>query len=78
MINIFWWIRQILLILVGCGFLLFGVQILISAYSLKDPASFILTFFASNLIILISGVLVLGFINRIRLVLRNSKKHSQR
>ena len=78
MTHIFWWIRQILLILVGCGFLLFGVQILISAYSLKDPASFILTFFASNLIILISGVLVLGFINRIRLVLRNSKKHSQR
>ena len=78
MVNIFWWIRQILLILVGCGFLLFGVQILISAYSLKDPATFILTFFASNLIILISGVLVLGFINRIRLVLRHFKNHSQR
>ena len=75
---IFWWIRQILLIVVGCGFLVFGVHILISAYQLKDPMSFILTFFASNLIILISAVLVIGFINRIRLVLKHLKNNPQR
>ncbi|MFP4349224.1 MAG: hypothetical protein ACOC3W_07460 [Thermodesulfobacteriota bacterium] len=62
--SLIWWIRQILLTLVGCFFLLFGVQILIGAYGLNDPFSFILTFFASNLIILISAVLIIGFIYR--------------
>ncbi len=61
---LFWWIRQLLLILLGCFFLMFGIQILIASYGLNDPFSFILTFFASNLIILISAVLVLGFIYR--------------
>ncbi len=45
-------------------FLLFGIYILIAAYHLKNPYAFIMTFFASNLIILISAVLVLGFILR--------------
>jgi hypothetical protein len=62
--SFFWWVRQILLTLVGCFFLLFGVQILIGAYGLNDPFSFILTLFASNLIILISAVLIIGFIYR--------------
>ncbi len=62
--SLFWWVRQILLTLVGCFFLLFGVEILIGAYGLNDPFSFILTFFASNLIILISAVLIIGFIYR--------------
>ena len=57
-----WWIRKIILILAGCFFLLFGIQLLISAYRLNDPFLFIMTFFASNLIILISGALLAGFI----------------
>jgi Kef-type K+ transport system membrane component KefB len=48
----------------GVFFLLFGVFILISAYNLDNPFWFIMTFFASNLIILISGALLLGFILR--------------
>ena len=64
MFNAFWWIRQVILVMVGCFFLVFGVQVLIAAYQLKDPFNFIMTFFASNLIILISATLVAGFIIR--------------
>ncbi len=58
-------VRLILLILVGCFFLAFGTYLLIAAYHLKDPFNFIMTFFASNLIILISASLVIGFFIRL-------------
>ena len=57
-----WWIRQIILTLVGGFFLFFGVNLLILAYHLNDPFGFIMTFFASSLMILISAALLLGFI----------------
>ena len=43
-------------------FLLFGIYLLILAYHLTDPVSFIMTFFASNLVILISAVMLLGLV----------------
>ena len=64
MSNFLWWIIQIMFSLLGCFFLLFGVFVLISAYHLDNPAWFVMTFFASNLIILISGALLVGFILR--------------
>jgi hypothetical protein len=64
--SAFFWIRHVLLIATSCFFLLFGIQVLVSAYQLKDPFTFILTFFASNFIILISGALLVGFVLRIR------------
>jgi len=64
MYSVFWWLRQVILILAGCFFLAFGIHILIASYKLKDPYSFIMAFFASNLIILISATLILGFIIR--------------
>jgi len=73
MFNIFWWLRQAILVLAGCFFAFFGILILISAYKLEDPYSFIMQFFASNLIILISGTLVLGFVLRMVKVYRLSK-----
>ena len=48
---------------------------LISAYKLKDPYSFIMAFFASNLMILISATLVLGFVLRMVNVYRLSKNN---
>ena len=71
---IFWLIRQVVLILIGAFFLYYGVQMLISSYDLKDPFIFIMTFFASNFIILISATLVFGFTYRIIMALRQSKK----
>jgi len=65
-----WWARQILFTLAALFFLVFGINLLISAYSLEDPFSFIMTFFASNLIILISLVMLVGFFFQIRKVVR--------
>lgn len=63
--------RYIVLIVVACFFLFLGIQTLIFAYQLNDPFSFVLTFFASNLIILISAALAIGFIFRIAASFRN-------
>ena len=65
MANLFWWIKHIALLLAGGFFLLFGINLLISAYQLNDPFSFVMTFFASNFIILISAALLLGFVMRV-------------
>jgi membrane protein implicated in regulation of membrane protease activity len=65
MTMMFWVIKQILLILAGCFFLVFGVSVLIESYGLKDPFSFVLTFFASNLMILISAAILLGLVLRL-------------
>ena len=55
------WIKYLLLALLACFLILFGIQLLISAYHLKDPFSFVMTFFASNLIILIGAAFLVGF-----------------
>ena len=74
MFRTFWWLRQIILILAGCFFLAFGIHILNAAYRLTDPFSFIMAFFASNLIILISATLILGFVLRMIKVYRILKE----
>lgn len=60
--TLFWRVRQGIFIVIGGFFLFFGIHLLLAAYRLKDPGYFVLTFFASNLMILISAVLLLGFI----------------
>ncbi len=71
---IFWWIRQVVLILIGAFFLYYGIIQLISSYNLKNPFIFIMTFFAANFIILISGTLIFGFAYRMVTAFRNAKK----
>jgi hypothetical protein len=73
MSNLFWWIWQIILISVGAFFLYFGIRLLISAYELKDPFTFLMTFFASNFIILISSTLIIGFAYRMIKAFKQSK-----
>jgi hypothetical protein len=68
-----WWLGQVGLILVASLFLVFGVQLLIAAYELPDPFSFIMTFFAASLIILISLALLAGFLLRLHSVYRYLK-----
>ena len=75
MTGVFWWVRQIFLCLAGCFFLLFGIHLLIAAYGLQDPFSFVMTFFASNLIILISAALLAGFV--IKMVQTVRASHDQ-
>lgn len=50
---------------VSCFFVYFGIQVLIFAFTLMEPVPFILTFFSSNFIILISLALLVGFSFRI-------------
>jgi hypothetical protein len=73
MSNLFWWIRQIVLISVSAFFLYFGIRLLVSAYNLNDPFTFLMTFFASNFIILISAVLMIGFAYRMITAYRQSR-----
>ena len=73
MSNVFWWIRQVVLISVSAFFLYFGIRLLISAYQFNDPFTFLMTFFASNFIILISATLIIGFVYRMITAYRQSK-----
>ena len=70
MSGTFWWTRQIVLMLVGAFFLYYGIELLISSYVLKEPYTFLMTFFASNFIILISAALIFGFAYRMISVYR--------
>lgn len=51
-------------------FVCFGITVLVASYDLGDPFSFIMTFFAASLMILISLVMVLGFVLRMRRALQ--------
>ena len=73
MSGIIWWLRQIFLILLSSFFLYYGVELLISSYGLNDPYTFLMTFFASNFIILISATLIFSFAYRMISVYRQSK-----
>ena len=53
------------LMTVAALFMLLGIHVLVGAYRLDDPFSFMLTFFASNFIILISASLLIGFAIRV-------------
>lgn len=70
-----WWIFQILLILVSAFFFIFGINLLMAAYSLEDPFSFIMTFFAASFIVLISAALVITFIIKMIRVYRRIRSH---
>jgi hypothetical protein len=73
MSGISWYLRQIVLMVLGAFFLYYGVELLIASYGLNDPYTFLMTFFASNFIILISAALIIGFAYRMAAVYRQSK-----
>ena len=75
-INTLWWVKQIAFVSIGGFYLYFGVHLLIAAYQMNNPFSFVLTFFASNFIILISGALLVGFIYRIIVVFKLLRKNN--
>jgi len=63
--NYLWWIWQLILVLFCLFFLVIGIEILLKSYQLNNPFIFVMIFFSSNLIILISVVLMAGLIYRI-------------
>jgi len=70
----YWWPAQTILLLISLFFLIFGVDLLLGAYSLDDPFNFIMTFFAACLIILISLTLLMGFIIKMARVYKRIRK----
>jgi heme/copper-type cytochrome/quinol oxidase subunit 2 len=74
-VSTYWWVRQIILVAIAGFYLVFGIQLLISAYQLNDPTSFIFTFYASNFMILFSGALLVGFIYRLVTAYRHLKQN---
>jgi len=70
-----WWVTQITLLAVAILFVIFGIDLLFTAYQLNEPFSFIMTFFASNFIILISATLLVSFVwNLVRYIKRTREK----
>jgi len=70
-----WWVTQIILFVVALFFIIFGIDLLYTAYQLNEPFSFIMTFFASNLIILISATLLFIFVwNVVRYIRKTREK----
>lgn len=59
-----WWTGQCVLALMAAFFLYYGIGLFIAAYKLNDPFHFVMMIFASNLIILVNGTLLIGFIYR--------------
>jgi hypothetical protein len=57
--KFFWWVKNFFIGIVSTFFLIFGIQTLVAAYYLNNPMEFIMYFFSSSLIILISLVGIL-------------------
>jgi hypothetical protein len=67
--GLLWWLRQTGLLTASCFFVYFGIEVLVSAYNQDNPFSFLMFFFSSSFIILISLTLVIIFIYQ--MIVRN-------
>jgi len=54
--SFFWWIKIIVIAVLAVFFLSLSVTGLISAYEMKNPAEFVMTFFSQCLMLMISLV----------------------
>ncbi len=75
--KLFGRIKYLALILLSGFFLIFGIQVLLAAYEMKDPFTFIMTFFASNFIILISATFVVVFAIRFKSLSKKTSADKQ-
>lgn len=71
-----WWVVQVTLALLSAFFTVFGFELLMGAYTLKDPFSFIMTFFASNFILFISITLLGIFCWKMYSAFKKSPPHT--
>ncbi|MGZ3594429.1 MAG: hypothetical protein ACXU9G_00125 [Syntrophales bacterium] len=67
------WGKNVLIAFLSLFFLAFGINALITAYSTKNPLEFIMYFFSSSLIILISMVGIIYPFFHIRAALKPTK-----
>lgn len=68
-----WWGKNLLIAFLSLFFLVFGINALITAYGTKNPLEFIMYFFSSSLIMLISIVGIIYPFFRIRAILKPKK-----
>ncbi len=68
--TLLWWAGKLIQGILAIFFLIFGIQLCRASYDLTNPYFFLITFFASNLIILISGAILAGFLSHVYLRLR--------
>jgi len=52
----FWWISKIVIGIVSLFFVIRGIDVLVHSYSLNNPAEFLMYFFSSSMLILVSAV----------------------
>lgn len=57
--SYFWWGKNILIAFFALFFLAFGIETLIGSFLLKNPFEFIMYFFSSSLMVLVSLVGIL-------------------
>ena len=69
----FWWSRFIFFSAVAVFFLEFGIEEMVRAYRVNHPSVFLASFFSSSFIILISGTLLVAFIWRMVLRLKEKR-----
>jgi hypothetical protein len=69
----FWWCKHVSIALLSAAFLAFGAQVLIAAYGLGNPLTFIMTFFSASLMILISLVGILYPVIRVMALLKSKR-----
>jgi len=69
----FWWARFIFFSAVAVFFLEFGIEEMVRANRVNHPSVFLASFFSSSFIILISGTLLVAFIWRMFLRIREKK-----
>ena len=51
-----WWLSKIIIGVASLLFFTIGIDVLVASYDLNNPAEFIMYFFSSNLLILVSIV----------------------
>jgi hypothetical protein len=57
--NLFWWGKQVGIGCVAVIFLVTGINVLVASYTLTNPLEFIMYFFSSSMLILVSIVLLI-------------------
>ena len=69
-----WWARFVFFSAVAVFFLEFGIEEMVRAYRVNHPGIFLASFFSSSFIILISGSLLVAFIWRMFLRVREKRE----
>ena len=63
--TLFWWVSKLFIGMVSLFFLVRGIDVLVHSYTLNNPLEFLMYFFSSSMLILVSAVGVIYCVVRI-------------